>query len=107
MSDQAEEIADCAKILASEFRDDFIHFMIDLSKDIQNRLGARDPETISHILMLINCGLCVMWLSTELSHYEPDTANQLMEMFVAEIEKTTPELHKEYVKIVERNQEGS
>jgi len=107
MSDPCWEIAECAKILSAEFRDDFIHFMMDLSKDISNKAGARDNDTLSHILMLINCGLCVMWMATELSHYEPTTADKLMEMFIDEIRKTTPELHKQYVQLMERNGEGN
>lgn len=103
MGNEAQHIADCATKLTEEFKPDFIRFMLDMSKDIQNHLGHLHEDMVSHILMLVNGGLCAIWLSTELSHYEPETAEFLLSSFFDDIKKEIPLLHIQYRKILERN----
>lgn len=92
-----DHLSQVAQGLALKYKTDFIQFMIDMNKDIANDIKDATDDFLNKTLTLVNTCLVSIWLSTELAHYDPEIAKDILANTVETVQRSVPGMRKIYL----------
>lgn len=98
-----ERVGHLCDKLAHSYKQDFINFMRDMNRDIENDLRGEPQGIANEVVLIVNTSLLAMWLGVEMAHLEPHVAEWMLTRLVEEINECTPHLREVLKKIEENN----
>lgn len=99
----SEQIGKLCDRLSNEYKKDFVQFMQDMNKDLENEMRGEPQQFVNEILIIVNTSLLAMWLGVELAHLTPETAEWMLGNLIKEINQATPHLREVLKQIEELN----